>query len=107
MLIGCDEVRARALIVEDGTKDEMTQRLWRAGQRRIVTGAESDFQGKNRATGPLSEAHHRAFTHLPMPSTIPAIWWGLALLALVALALVPACEYFNRRYVAADPWKAS
>jgi hypothetical protein len=42
-----------------------------------------------------------------MPSTILAIWWGLALLALVALALVPACEYFNRRYVAADPWRAS
>lgn len=39
-----------------------------------------------------------------MPSTIPAIWWGLALLALAAVALVPACEYLNRRYVAADPW---
>ncbi|WP_262984222.1 hypothetical protein [Achromobacter spanius] len=42
-----------------------------------------------------------------MPSTIPAIWSGLALLALAAVALVPACEYLNRRYVAADPWKAT
>lgn len=42
-----------------------------------------------------------------MPSTIPAIWWGLALLALAAVALVPACEYLNRRYVAADPWEAT
>ncbi|MDF8360192.1 hypothetical protein [Achromobacter anxifer] len=39
-----------------------------------------------------------------MPSTIPAIWWGLALLALVAVALVPIGNYFIRRYVAADPW---
>lgn len=95
------------MIVEDGTKDETTQRLWRAGQRRIVTGADSDLQEKNRATGPLSKAHHRAFAYVPMPSTIPAIWWGLALLALAAVALVPFCEYLNRRYVAADPWKAS
>jgi hypothetical protein len=42
-----------------------------------------------------------------MPSTIPAFWWGLALLALAAVALVPACEYLNRRYVAADPWEAT
>ncbi|MGZ0107201.1 hypothetical protein [Achromobacter xylosoxidans] len=39
-----------------------------------------------------------------MTSTIPAFWWGLALLALVAVALVPICNYFIRRYVAADPW---
>ncbi|WP_164741229.1 hypothetical protein [Achromobacter spanius] len=39
-----------------------------------------------------------------MPSTIPAIWWGLALLALAAVALAPFGEYLNRRYVAADPW---
>ncbi|CAB3904385.1 hypothetical protein LMG26858_04403 [Achromobacter anxifer] len=39
-----------------------------------------------------------------MPSTIPAIWWGLALLALVAVALVPIGHNFTRRYVAADPW---
>ena len=60
-----------------------------------------------RATGLLSKTHHRAFAHIPMPSTIPAIWSGLALLALAAVALVPACEYLNRRYVAADPWKAT
>ncbi|MGK8222210.1 hypothetical protein ACRS2S_19900 [Achromobacter xylosoxidans] len=42
-----------------------------------------------------------------MPSTIPAIWWGLALLALVAVALVPVGNYFIRRYVAADPWSAT
>jgi hypothetical protein len=56
-------------------------------------------------TGDLSS--HRAFAPIPMPSTIPAIWAGLALLALAAVALVPACEYLNRRYVAADPWKAT
>ncbi|WP_278484065.1 hypothetical protein [Achromobacter insolitus] len=39
-----------------------------------------------------------------MPTTIPAIWWGLALLALVAVALVPIGNHFIRRYVAADPW---
>jgi uncharacterized membrane protein YccF (DUF307 family) len=39
-----------------------------------------------------------------MPSTIPAIWWGLALLALAAVALVPIGERLTRRYVAADPW---
>jgi len=39
-----------------------------------------------------------------MPSTIPAIWWGLVLLALVAVALVPIGNYFTRLYVAADPW---
>ncbi|QKQ51093.1 hypothetical protein [Achromobacter denitrificans] len=32
-----------------------------------------------------------------MPSTIPAIWWGLALLALVAVALVPIGDYLSRR----------
>lgn len=42
-----------------------------------------------------------------MPTTIPAIWWGLALLALAAVALAPFCEYLNRRYVAADPWEAT
>ncbi|MFY2030262.1 hypothetical protein [Achromobacter dolens] len=42
-----------------------------------------------------------------MPSTIPAIWWGLALLALVAVALVPIGNYFIRRYVAAAPWSAT
>ena len=41
-----------------------------------------------------------------MPSTIPAFWWGLALLALVAAALVPIGEHFARRYVAADPWSS-
>lgn len=60
-----------------------------------------------RATGPLSKAHHRAFAQIPMPTTIPAIWWGLALLALAAVALAPFCEYLNRRYVAADPWEAT
>lgn len=54
-------------------------------------------------TGKLT--YFRASAQTPMPSTIPAIWWGLALLALAAVALVPACEYLNRRYVAADPWK--
>ena len=48
-----------------------------------------------------------AVAQIPMPPTIPAIWWGLALFALEAMALVPACEYLNRRYVAADPWKAT
>ncbi|MPS76549.1 MAG: hypothetical protein E2591_00570 [Achromobacter sp.] len=42
-----------------------------------------------------------------MPPTIPAIWRDLALLALAAVALAPFCEYLNRRYVAADPWKAT
>lgn len=42
-----------------------------------------------------------------MPSTIPAIWWGLALLALAAVVLAPAFDYLNRRYVAADPWEAT
>ena len=85
-------------------------RLWRAGRRRFVSGAKNDFHLGSELIGPsglLSKAHHRAFAQITMPSTIPAIWWGLALLALAAVALVPACEYLNRRYVAADPWKAS
>ena len=38
----------------------------------------------------------------PQPSH--AIWWGLALLALVAVARVPIGDYFTRRHAAADPW---
>ena len=54
------------------------------------------------ACSPKPTTAHSA--QIPMPSTIPAIWWGLALLALVAVALVPIGNYFTRRYVAADPW---
>ncbi len=54
------------------------------------------------ACSPKPTTAHTA--QIPMPSTIPAIWWGLALLALVAVALVPIGNYFIRRYVAADPW---
>lgn len=39
-----------------------------------------------------------------MPSTIPAIWWGLALLALAAVALPPVCEYFIRRKIEDGKW---
>ena len=42
-----------------------------------------------------------------MLSTTPSIWLGLTLLALAVVVLVPIDEYLNRRYVAADPWKAT
>lgn len=78
----------------------------RAGRRRYVTGAKVTFQREAMigppACSPKPTTAHSA--QIPMPSTIPAIWWGLALLALVAVALVPIGNYFTRRYVAADPW---
>ncbi|WP_256981327.1 hypothetical protein [Bordetella genomosp. 4] len=40
-----------------------------------------------------------------MTLSIPAICWGLALLALVLLVLAPLGDYFTRRHAANDPWK--
>jgi len=82
-------------------------RLRRAGRRRFVTGTKSDFLPGSELIGPPARSpkpHHRASAQIPMTSTIPAFWWGLALLALVAVALVPIGNYLIRRYVAADPW---
>lgn len=67
---------------------------------------ESDFRSIPLAAFPVCSPKPTTArsAQIPMPSTIPAIWWGLALLALVAVALVPIGNYFTRRYVAADPW---
>lgn len=67
--------------------------------------------GRQRTMTDFHSNHVLATTAHPaqifMPSSIPAIWCGLALLALAAVALVPIGEHFTRLYVAADPWQAA
>lgn len=39
-----------------------------------------------------------------MPSSIPSLWWGVTLIALIGAAFVPLGDYLSRRHAAADPW---
>ncbi len=84
-------------------------RLRRAGRRRFVTGAKSDFPPIPLAavTGPLSEASPpRPTAQIPMTS-IETLAKGLGLLAFAWLVLAPLVDHFARRHVATDPWSAT
>lgn len=84
-------------------------RLRRAGRRRFVTGAKSDFHPGSELIGPPAcspKPHHRASAQIPM-TYIETLAWGLGLFAFARLVLAPLGDYLSRRYVAADPWSAT